>query len=94
MRFGIMKRELTKRSYPDKPAPTDPEYEEMRRRALEPFRPTRTMDDVLKREAEIREASLAAFKDEAKRMGKDRRKTETERGGFIPQMDYGIKFDF
>lgn len=70
------------------------EYEEMLRRALEPFRPTRTMDDVLKREAEIREASIDAYKEEARLMGKDRRKTETERGGFIPQLDYSIKFDF
>ena len=70
------------------------EYEKLRRRALEPFRPIRTMDDVLRREAEIREASLAAFKEEAKRTGKDKRKTETERGDFIPQLDYSIKFDF
>ncbi|MBQ5958179.1 MAG: hypothetical protein IJL57_07660 [Bacteroidales bacterium] len=83
-----------KTSYPEETAMNDPEYDELLRRALEPFRPTRTMDDVLKREAEIREASLAAFKEEAKRMGKDRRKTETERGGFIPQLDYEIKFDF
>ena len=72
----------------------DEEYEELRRRALEPFRPTRTMEDVLRREAEIREASIDAYKEEAKHMGKDRRHTETERGGFIPQLDYSIKFDF
>lgn len=83
-----------KTSYPEETDMNDPDYNELLRRALEPFRPTRTMDDVLKREAEIREASLAAFKEEAKRMGKDRRKTETERGGFIPQLDYEIKFDF
>lgn len=52
------------------------------------------MDDVLRREAEIREASLAAFKEEAKRMGKDKRHTETEKGGFIPQLNYDIKYDF
>ena len=89
-----MRRELMKTSCPEETDMNDPEYDELLRRALEPFRPTRTMDDVLKREAEIREASLAAFKEEAKRMGKDRRKTETERGGFIPQLDYGIKFYF
>lgn len=73
---------------------TDGEYEEMRRRALEPFRPTHTMDDVLRREAEIREASLAAFKEEARRTGKDRREAEADKGTFIQQLDYDITFDY
>ena len=72
----------------------DPEYNELLRRALEPFRPTRTMDDVLKREAEIREASLEAYKEEGKRKGPDRRKTEAERCGFIPTLNHNVKFDF
>lgn len=50
------------------------EDNELLRRALEPFRPTRTMDDVLRREAEIREASLDVYKEEAMRMRKDRHK--------------------
>lgn len=36
-------------------------------KAFEPFRPSHTMDDVLRREAEIREASLAAYKEKARR---------------------------
>ena len=35
-------------------------------RAFEPFRPSYTMDDVLKREEEIRKASLAAYHEEAR----------------------------
>lgn len=62
--------------------------------AQEPFKPIHTMDDVLKREAEIREASLEAYKEEGKRMGPDRRKTETERCGFIPPLNHNVKFDF
>ena len=34
-------------------------------KAFEPFRPSYTMDDVLKREEEIREASLAAYHEKA-----------------------------
>lgn len=37
------------------------EYERMRQAALEPFRPSRTIEDMLKREQEIREASLDAW---------------------------------
>ena len=36
-------------------------FEELRRRALEPFKPQRTMEDVLKHEQEIREESLKAI---------------------------------
>jgi len=46
-------------------------------RAFEPFRPSYTMDDVLKREEEIREASLAAYHEKA-RQSRDRlRKVRT-----------------
>lgn len=45
---------------------SDQEYEELRRRAMEPYRPTYTMDDVLRREEEIREASLAAYHEKAR----------------------------
>ena len=37
----------------------------MKTKAFEPFRPSHTMDDVLKREAEIREASIAAYHEKA-----------------------------
>lgn len=50
---------------------SDQEYEELRRRAMEPYRPTYTMDDVLRREEEIREASLAAYHEKA-RQSRDR----------------------
>ena len=39
-------------------------------KAFEPFRPSCTMDDVLKREEEIREASLAAYKEKARQSRK------------------------
>ena len=34
------------------------EFEKLRKRALEPFKPTLTMEDVLKHEEEIREESI------------------------------------
>ena len=40
-------------------------------KAFEPFRPSYTMDDVLKREEEIREASLACYHEKA-RQSRDR----------------------
>lgn len=38
------------------------EYNELLRKALEPFKPQRTMDDVLKHEDEIREENLKALR--------------------------------
>lgn len=35
-------------------------------KAFEPFRPSYTMDDVLKREEEIRQASIAAYHEKAR----------------------------
>ena len=43
-----------------------PEMAVAHSRAFEPFRPSYTMDDVLKREEEIREASLAAYHEKAR----------------------------
>ena len=43
-----------------------PEMAAAHGRAFEPFRPSYTMDDVLKREEEIREASLAAYHEKAR----------------------------
>lgn len=40
---------------------TGKEYEELLKRALEPFKPIRTKEDVLKHEAEIREESINAM---------------------------------
>lgn len=37
-------------------------FEELKRKALEPFRPQRTMEDVLKHEEEIREESIKAMR--------------------------------
>lgn len=82
------------RTYPEETAMNDPEYEEMRRRALEPFRPTRTMEDVLKREAEIREASIDYMKEERKRTRKNKKDTEIRKASNMPRLDYDIKFDF
>lgn len=52
----------------------DEEFEETKRRALEPFRPKRTMEDILKHEAEIREESLKAIR----KMKEDISETEKE----------------
>ena len=49
-------------------------FEELRRRALEPFKPQRTMEDVLKHEQEIREESLK----EIHKMKEDISETEKE----------------
>lgn len=53
---------------------TDEEFEELKRKALEPFKPQRTMEDVLKHEAEIREESIKALH----RMKEDISETEKE----------------
>ena len=82
------RKNRTKRTYPEETAMNDPEYEEMRRRALEPFRPTRTMDDVLNREAEIREASLDAYRAKKHGLSKCDRANEADRAYFIANYDY------
>lgn len=54
-----------------------PEMAAAHSRAFEPFHPSYTMDEVLKREEEIREASLAAYHEKA-RQSRDRlRKVRT-----------------
>lgn len=70
------------------------EYEEIRRRALEPFKPSRTMDDVLKREAEIREASLAYLKEESHRHRKCKKDIEVGKAAYVPHLDYEIQYDY
>lgn len=40
----------------------DEEFEELKRKALEPFKPQLTMEDVLKHEQEIREESIKAMR--------------------------------
>ena len=83
-----------KTSYPEETAMNDPEYNELLRRALEPFRPTCTMDDVLKREAEIREASIDYLKEECKRTRKCKKDTEIRKASNMPHLDYDVKIDF
>lgn len=39
----------------------DETFEELKKRALEPFKPTLTKEDQLKHEAEIRERSMANY---------------------------------
>lgn len=53
-----------------------PEMAVAHSRAFEPFRPSYTMDDVLKREEEIREASLAAYHEKARQSRERLRKKD------------------
>lgn len=83
-----------RRSCPDEHDPIDPEYEELRRRALEPFMPTLTMEDVLRHEERIRAASIEYLKEEGKRAKQCKKDEEIERASYIPPMDYEIQYDF
>lgn len=66
-----------------------PEMAVAHSRAFEPFRPSYTMDDVLKREEEIREASLAAYKEECKRVRNKKDSIERQRFDNTPYyLDY------
>jgi hypothetical protein len=49
-------------------------FEELRRKALEPFKPLRTMEDVLKHEEKLREESLKTYR----MMKKDVKESEKE----------------
>lgn len=57
-----------------------PEMAATHTRAYEPFRPSYTMEDVLKREEEIREASLAAYSEKA-RQSRERMKGKNYKTG-------------
>lgn len=83
-----------RKSCPEGPGANSDEFEEMRRRALEPFRPKHTMEDVLKREAEIREASIDYLKQEAARTRQSKKDTEIEKASYIPPLDFDVKFDY
>ena len=68
----------------------DEAIDELRRRALEPFRPTRTMDDVLRREAEIREASIACQKEEARKSRERLRSKDGKTSSEWKRIDCGL----
>lgn len=83
-----------RKSCPEGPGANSDEFEEMHRRALEPFRPKHTMEDVLKREAEIREASIDYLKQEAARTRQSKKDIEVERVSNIPTLEFLPEFDF
>ena len=66
-----------------------PEMAVAHSRAFEPFRPSYPMDDLLKREEEIREAGLAAYKEECKRVRNKKDSIERQRFDNTPYyLDY------
>lgn len=60
----------------------DEEFEELKRKALEPFKPKRTMEDVLKHEQEIREESLKAIHKMKEDIGDTERENILARASF------------
>jgi len=77
-----------RRFCPEEPEQGSEEFEEMRRRALEPFRPTLTMEDVLRHEERIRAGSIEYLKEEGKRARQCKKDAEIERASCIPAMDF------
>ena len=57
-------------------------FEELKRKALEPFKPQRTMEDVLKHEQEIREESIKAIHKMKEDIGDTERENILARASF------------
>ena len=60
----------------------DKEFEEMKKRALEPFKPRITIEEVLSHEEKVMEESFAAFKRMKKGLSEEKKKNILSRANF------------